>query len=97
MREREKTNLEEAAEDSSSSQWRMCLTLRLKTVTDCFTSLLNSITTAPTPATVNMKFVKPIVPINDPQNQIELLLGGSLARDLKRAYVFFYLEKQPRL
>jgi len=35
VRERESTNLEKAAEDSFSSQSRMCLMLRLKMVTDC--------------------------------------------------------------
>lgn len=84
--ERERANLE-AAEDSSSSQWRICLTLRLRTVTDCLTSLLNSITTAPTPATVNMKFVNPIFF----RSKICEIRFWEDARDLKRAYVFFLL------
>lgn len=50
----------EAEADSSSSQWRMCLTLRLKTAADCLTSLLSSRITALTPATVSMKFVNAI-------------------------------------
>jgi hypothetical protein len=50
----------EAEADSSSSQWRMCLTLRLNTAADCLTSLLSSRITALTPATVSMKFVKAI-------------------------------------
>ena len=48
---------------SSSSQWRICLTLRLKMDADCFTSLLRRRTTALTPATVIMKFVNPITPL----------------------------------
>ena len=50
----------EAEADSSSSQWRMCLTLRLKMVADCLTSLLSSNITALTPATVSIKFVNAI-------------------------------------
>lgn len=53
-----KRNYLEAAVDSSSSQLRICLTLRLKIVADCLTSLLSRRTTALTPATVSMKLVK---------------------------------------
>nr|ACU16141.1 unknown [Glycine max] len=47
---------------SSSSQLRMCLTLRRKTEADCLTSLLRRRTTALTPATVSTKFVSPMMP-----------------------------------
>lgn len=53
----------ESAEVSSSSQLRICLTL---TVADCLTSPFNSTTTAPTPATVSMEFVKPHYSISIP-------------------------------
>ena len=49
-----------AAADSSSSQLRMWRTLRRKTVADCFTSFRSSITAAPNPTTVRMKFVSAI-------------------------------------
>lgn len=55
-----KRNYLEAAVDSSSSQLRICLTLRLKIEADCLTSLLSRRTTALTPATVRMKLVKAI-------------------------------------
>jgi len=58
-KESKSTNLEEAA-DSSSSQLRMCLTLRRKMEADCLTSLLRRSTTALTPATVRTKFVNPM-------------------------------------
>jgi hypothetical protein len=48
---------------SSSSQWRICLTLRLNMDADCLTSLLRRRTTALTPATVSTKFVKPMPPL----------------------------------
>ena len=57
---KEKKAYLEAAEDSSSSQFLICLTLRLKIAADCLTSLLSKRTTALTPATVNMKFIKAI-------------------------------------
>lgn len=100
QRERKGTNLE-AAEVSSSSQWRMCLTLRLKTVTDCLTSLFNSITTAPTPATVSMKFVKPILSILRIRFEDCSVSASGLGRQgFKEGFMFcffcFCLEKQPR-
>lgn len=87
----------EAAEDSSSSQLRMCLTLRLKTVADCLTSPFSSITTAPTPATVSMKFVKPIIVFRFPRIRFEdrrpvgtlgILRGGFMVKSfLDREFV----------
>lgn len=50
----------EAEADSSSSQFLMCLTFRLKMAADCRTSDLRRRTTALTPATVRIKLVKAI-------------------------------------
>ena len=92
LEEREMTNLE-ADEVSSSSQWRMCLTLRLKTVADCLTSLLSSITTALTPATVSMKFVNTHcfdlrIRFSDSN------VSGWMLGDSKRVYVFTWRSNQ---
>lgn len=74
--------------------FEMCLTLRLKTVADCLTSLLSSITTALTPATVTMKFV------NTHCFDLRIRFSDSnvfvwMARGFKEG-LCFYLEKQPR-
>lgn len=100
--EREREVYLEAEADSSSSQWRMCLTLRLKMVADCLTSLLSSNITALTPATVRIKFVNaisllPLLFDGELQKQRQTVCCASFESKILIFSVFFYLFSEPNV